>query len=88
MTVYAVLDYQHETKQQKVSSRCFLGGCAYKKSAGRTVFTSLSSSIVHARPSLSSLRRLRSKAQPFIFSYAINCSAPLPTPTSASVVPR
>jgi hypothetical protein len=52
------------------------------------VLTNLSSSIVHARPSFSSLRRLRSKAHSFIFSYAMNCSAPLLTPTSASVVPR
>ncbi len=50
--------------------------------------TSLSSSVVHARPSFATRRCLRSNAQFFIFSYAMNCSAPLPTPTSASSVPR
>jgi hypothetical protein len=75
MTVYAVLDYYY-LKVVRV------------RAEGKKIRTSFSSSVVHARPSFATRRRFRSNAQPFIFSYPMNCSAPLLTPNNASEVPR
>ncbi|KAH8978823.1 CHAT domain-containing protein [Lactarius akahatsu] len=47
--------------------------------------SSLSSSVVHPYPSFATRRRLRSNAKLSIFSYTMNYSVPLLTPTSASV---
>jgi len=77
MSVYAVLDCTWN--DFCVSLHCGVSNAQR---------TSLSSCKVHSRPSLANRRLLRSNPQLFIFSYAINCSAPLLTPTSASVVPR
>ena len=83
-TVYVMLDCMASKKIKGKRSPMYQlrRGC---KKAERT---SLSSCIVHAHPSLANHRRLRSNAQLFICSYVIKCNAPLPTPTSASVMPR
>jgi hypothetical protein len=74
MTVYAVLGYQ-----------------SYIFKAGEKG-TQTHQLLVVSRPcacrSCTTRRRLTSDAQPFIFSYPMNCNASLLTPNSASEVPQ